>query len=744
LNLNDSRRRNDASLWDGVHVDSILPMNSSRSTIFFPRPEIICLIFLVLYFLMAAPSLGWRDAPEFAVTSYTLGIAHPAGFPTYSLLTKALTFLPLGSIPFRVTLFSVFAAVCCLYILYRLVELTASEAGGEDAAVSSAAWAAAATTIVFGLTRTVWGDATGTEVYILNLLFLGIVLYAGLRWSSEDKDSWLYAAGFLYGLAAGNHGSVAFYLPAFLVYFFLKSRKDTWRRFILLIFFFLAGFSVYIYLPLRSLANPTIDWGNPETWSGFWRHVTDRKDSGFHFKEVREGVRFFDYAWVFLSQKTPGFFWPLGLPLVIIGFWRMLRSNFALAVSLSLITLINLLFFIRWVLTSAFLPAYFCVAIFWGVGLAWLLRRFRLPGGAAVRAVLIGVLCIVFIGGVWLQLPTQNRSDAFLPLELFREDYEAMAPDAVSLTAILWFHHRAFQDIFRQREDIVVMGLSDFVRPEYFNRVTQERFPRVFVPPGDYSAKNGVEYLKKFVAANLDRDRDIYWEPISMNEIFYPNLKPELNILFKFTRQPITKLPLDTVQQGFDRLHAMLKRQIETENMLLDREVDAYYVDFLAEYARYLRLHGRATDSISLLKMIQGLFGPAGKDSLRLEKQTYLENLIGAALLDLGRVEEAEERFRKILEQDKYSYDASANLGMVYLKSDRPEQARTLLERAIELQPRYPEAYFSLAQYHRGQGDVAQARKYYRLALERAVRSSLVSRIKRELESLPGTKENPF
>ncbi len=719
-------------------------MPPSRSHAYFPRPEIICLAFLVLYFLTAAPSLGWRDAPEFAVTSYTLGIAHPAGFPTYSLLSKAMTFLPLGSIPFRVTLFSVLMAVFCLYLLYLLVERLASDEKNGDTAPKAAVWAAAATTLVFGLTRTAWGNATGTEVYVLNLFFLGITLYAGLRWAAGNQDAWLYAAGFLYGLAAGNHASVAFYLPAFLIYFFLNSRQDTWRRFIYLIFFFLVGFSVYIYLPLRSTANPTIDWGNPETWSAFWRHITDRKDAGFHFQEVREGIRFFDYVWGFLSQRTPGFFWPLGLPLVVIGFWRMIKTNASLAICLALISLANLTFFIRWILTSAFLPTYFCLAVFWGLGLAWLLVRLQVPEASrrlSVKVILTMVLCFIFAGGIWLQFPTQNRSDAFLPLEIFRKDYEMMSPDAISLTAILWFHHRAYQDIYRQREDVVVIGLSDFVRPDYFNPVTADRFPRVVVPPGGYGYQNGVEFLKKFVAANLDQGRDIYWEPIDMNEIFYPNLKPDLDILFKFTRRPIKKLPQEMVQRAFDRLRTMLKRQIEDEGMLLDKEVDAYYVDFLAEYARYLRLHGRATDSISLLKMVQGLFGAKGKNTLTLDKLTYLENLTGVAYLDLGRVKEAEEIFKKITARNKYYYDAYANLGMIYLKTGRLEQARASLERAVKLAPGYPEAYVSLGQYYHRKGDLKRAREYYTLALKRALKPSLISMIKRGLASLSEKKE---
>ncbi|MEE9516225.1 MAG: DUF2723 domain-containing protein, partial [Candidatus Adiutricales bacterium] len=235
-------------------------MISSRSEKSLLGPEIICLVFLILYFLTAAPSLGWRDAPEFTVTTLTLGIAHPAGFPTYSLLTKALTFIPLGSIAFRLNLFSALFAALALYILYSLVKRLATE---EIRPSTEFPWAyaAACSVLVIGLSATLWENATTTEVYTLNLFFLAFIFYSAIRWSSGDGDCWLYAGSFLYGLAAGNHASVALYLPGFLVYFFLCSRESTFRRLMCILLFFLAGFSVYLYLPIRSLADPTIDWG---------------------------------------------------------------------------------------------------------------------------------------------------------------------------------------------------------------------------------------------------------------------------------------------------------------------------------------------------------------------------------------------------------------------------------------------------------------------------------------------------
>jgi len=712
-------------------------MSDRQPAVFQTRLEIICLVFLCLYIMTAIPSLGWRDAPEFTVTSYTLGIAHPSGFPTYSLLTRLLAFLPLGGIAFRITCFSALAAAACLYVLGRLVYRVSLADGGEQDGLPFAVWAAAASIMVLGLSPSFWRTATSTEVYTLNVLFIIAILYAGVRWSSGTSDAWLYAGGLLYGLAAGNHGAVGLYLPGLLAYVLLHRRPGVWRRLILLIFFFLVGFSVYLYLPVRSSANPTIDWGNPETWQSFIRQISDRKDAQTHFQEVREGARFFGLAWDFVSHKTPVYFWPLGLPLVLIGVWRLLKLDWPLVVGLGFITLVNIAFFIEW-RNDAFLPAVLCLAVCWAVGLAWALRKLRVPGQGLSSRSLTVIFMAVFIAAVWIQFPARDRSGSFLFMEFARDDYEAMAPEAISLVEVHWPHQRAFQDVFRLREDVTVISLSDFIQPEYFNRVTPERFPGVAVPPGPYTTENGVDYLKAFVALNLDQNRDIYWEPGKLTEVFYPYLKPELDVLLKFTREPIESLSREQVQAVFDRLRRKFLKEIEEENLLIAGRIDDYYIRSLIQLAEYLHLHHHSRNALHLLDLVEGLFGPDGQDSLRLEDRNYLDNLRGIAFLGLNRLDEAEESFKRITIRDKYYYDAWANLGMIYLKTGRMEQAKIALERAVVLEPRFPEALYSLAQYYRSLGDANQARAYYRQALKFVTKRSLARTINEELNSLPG------
>src|SRR6185295_11175830 len=74
-----------------------------------------------LYIWGLAPTIYWRDSPEFVTAVHLLGISHPAGSPTYSLFAKPLTFLPLGSIALRVNLFSALCGALTISLLFSLL-----------------------------------------------------------------------------------------------------------------------------------------------------------------------------------------------------------------------------------------------------------------------------------------------------------------------------------------------------------------------------------------------------------------------------------------------------------------------------------------------------------------------------------------------------------------------------------------------------------------------------------------------
>ena len=710
-----------------------------------PGPLLVCLVLLVLYLSTASPSVGWRDGPEFADTSHTLGIAHPAGFPTFSLVSKLFTFLPLGSIPFRLTVFVALCGALCCGMLYGLIVRTgrlSPNGVASDRDPGGLLLAAAGTALLFGLSGTLWSNTAEIEVYTFHLLLLSIIAWCALRWSTGGADAWLYAGGLVYGLSAGNHATMAFYLPGLLFFVLARPRGRSLRRIGILILLFLIGFSVYIYLPVRSLADPPIDLGNPETWQRFLMHITDRKDSTTHFSGVRGGSRFIHDLWLFAKGAVPPLFWPLGLPLALVGLWRTIRADWSWAVMLLYIVVIDIVFFVKWVaIPSAYLLAYFVSALFCGVGAFCLAETSGILRGPRAKqwAVLLpGVLALVVAGRAWLHYPAQDRSEFHLSYEAFRDDFEDLPPDAVVISSALWFHHRSFQDIFGMRPDVTVLGLADFTDPDYFNPLTPEQYPRIAVPPGPYTNADGQAYLHRFLRANLDRGAAIFWEPSPLDRSVYPNLKPGVGFLFRFHPRPLPELRQAQVQKTFDRIRQKLAWEIDEDGLLEIKGIDAYYIRFLNFLAEFFRLRQRYGDAVSVLRMVEGFFGREGKDNIWNEDYQFLYNEMAASLFELGREEEAFEYLRKAAAQDPYDYIVRSNLGLFLLKTGRFGEAEAVLREALRIKPDFPPALFNLGGCYDRQGQYDRAKSYYLRALPLARGTDMHGVIEERLKVLEG------
>jgi tetratricopeptide (TPR) repeat protein len=83
---------------------------------------------------------------------------------------------------------------------------------------------------------------------------------------------------------------------------------------------------------------------------------------------------------------------------------------------------------------------------------------------------------------------------------------------------------------------------------------------------------------------------------------------------------------------------------------------------------------------------------------------------IGRALLNLDRLEEAEASFLDALELDPEWVAPRMGLAMVALRRDEPFKIVHHLERAIEADPEYPDAYVELGRYYGVMGEPALAK----------------------------------
>src|SRR5437762_3277993 len=92
-------------------------------------------VILAVYVRTLAPTVAGGDSGELITAAYTLGVAHPPGYPLYTLLAKLFTLIPIGTIAWRVNLFS---AVCGAGAATLIFLAVARWSGSVWAALASA------------------------------------------------------------------------------------------------------------------------------------------------------------------------------------------------------------------------------------------------------------------------------------------------------------------------------------------------------------------------------------------------------------------------------------------------------------------------------------------------------------------------------------------------------------------------------------------------------------------------------
>ena len=227
---------------------------------------------LGLFALAAAPSVLPGDAGEFQVVVARWGVAHPPGYPLYTLLAGALgRLLPVGLWAWRVNIFSALAGAGAIAVL-----------GTAVAAETRRAWAGWIAGLGLAASATFWMVSTQASIRPLSVLLAAAMLEAALayrRAAYEDRST--RPALIRFGLAASfgatHHGSLVF-LGAILALAIAAVDWRAWRRWPVAVLAALPGALPWAYLLARSdgfLAPAGLD-----TWDGFWDHVLARGFAG--------------------------------------------------------------------------------------------------------------------------------------------------------------------------------------------------------------------------------------------------------------------------------------------------------------------------------------------------------------------------------------------------------------------------------------------------------------------------------
>ena len=229
---------------------------------------------LALYVATAAPTVVtvFDDSLEFQVVLPTLGIAHPTGYPLYTLLGWLSTrLLPLGDAAWRANLFSALTASLTVALLYRLLLRVV---GGRMPALLAAALPA--------ISPLWWSQATLAEVYALHGLFMVALWLAAF--DEQPRRAGLVLP-LLSGLALTHHRMTLLLAPGLALWVGLRwwdrrrpalgFRPVAWLKVALLAaLLLLAPLLLYAYVWLRGQAIPTTAGVLLNTWPAFWQHIS--------------------------------------------------------------------------------------------------------------------------------------------------------------------------------------------------------------------------------------------------------------------------------------------------------------------------------------------------------------------------------------------------------------------------------------------------------------------------------------
>ncbi len=269
----------------------------------------------IIYLNTLAPTVWFIDSGELAAVASTLGIAHPTGYPLFTLVGHLFTLLPISpSQVYNLNLMSAFFCSLAVSMFAYLVKFFLSwnqqvspsdKSKKNQQSKSSEKYIPPPQVVEYGViifsslllafSRTFWDSANAVEVYPMHVFFLAILMLVFMKAIKDRpaKDASFFSANkyylifaFVLGLSFTNHLTTILLAPACLTLFFIENSGDTKRMTRLLgamAVCFIIGLTPYLYLPIRASMHPVFLWGNPNTFERFYWHFTAKQFSVWIF-----------------------------------------------------------------------------------------------------------------------------------------------------------------------------------------------------------------------------------------------------------------------------------------------------------------------------------------------------------------------------------------------------------------------------------------------------------------------------
>jgi len=291
------------------------------------------IISFAFYLTSIAPSVIQIDTGELAAVQCTLGIAHPTGYPLFTILGYVFSLIPLPVT--KIFQMNLLAALYCSAAVsvftftakivldnwnsFQFIKHSKEKNKRKKKESGKVVKPASSSTVelsepfkiisaIFGglflaLSKTFWFQSTSVEVYSLHLLLITLIILALVKaFLLSDKESSIskYWIVFAITLVLGftNHMTTLLIIPGVAYLYFTKngfSTKSIKQIIFMLLIFFPILILVYLYLPIRASQSPVMNWGNPIEWERIIRHISGQQYQVWLFSSTEAAAKQFNY-----------------------------------------------------------------------------------------------------------------------------------------------------------------------------------------------------------------------------------------------------------------------------------------------------------------------------------------------------------------------------------------------------------------------------------------------------------------
>jgi hypothetical protein len=270
-----------AKLWPGERI--------------FPRPFFFLLFFSFILIYSLAPTVYSGDSGLFSAASYFLGSAHPPAYPLYILLGKLFTLIPFGNIAFRVNLLAaVFGAMTAIMAYEAALYVT------KNYIISFFI-----VPVLLASPSLILASSQAKGIYTLNSFLVMLIFYLCLKALKEKNvPRYFLASSFVLGLGMGNHHIIGLMLFVILYAAIVRRKELSFRVLAFILILFAAGFSVYLYLYLRSIADAFINYSRVFSFADFFNTFFRAGYGKSTLQSIGEGASGYYSGWLFAIRNV--------------------------------------------------------------------------------------------------------------------------------------------------------------------------------------------------------------------------------------------------------------------------------------------------------------------------------------------------------------------------------------------------------------------------------------------------------